>query len=58
MDLLKRRVEGYDELLRAARGEITVDLAIKGGRILNVMTGEILRVDLAIHKVFFVSMFK
>lgn len=57
MNLLQKRIECYDELLRAARGEITVDLAIKGGKILNVMTGEILRGDLAIHKGFIASMF-
>jgi adenine deaminase len=56
MDLLKKRLESYDELLRAARGEITVDLLIQGGRILNVLTGEILKGDLAVHKGFIVSM--
>ena len=45
MDLLNKRLECYDELLRAARGEITVDLLIQGGRILNVLTGEILKGD-------------
>ena len=57
MDLLQKRIASYDELLRAARGEIPVDLAIQGGRILNVMTGEILKGDLAIHQGFIVSMF-
>lgn len=57
MDLLKRRLECYDELLRAARGEMTVDLLIQGGRILNVLTGEILKGDMAVHKGFIVSMF-
>jgi adenine deaminase len=57
MDLLQKRLELYDELLRAARGDIAVDLAIKGGRILNVMTGEILKGDLAIHRGFIVSLF-
>ena len=55
MDLLKKRIDCYDELLQAARGEIPVDLAIQGGRILNVMTGEILKGDIAIHKGFIVS---
>lgn len=55
MNLLKKRTDCYDELLQAARGEIPVDLAIKGGRILNVMTGEILKGDIAIHKGFIVS---
>lgn len=57
MDLLKNRIECYDELLRAARGEIPVDLLIRGGRVLNVMTGEILKGDLAVHKGFIVSLF-
>jgi len=57
MDLLKKRLDCYDELLRAARGEITVDLLIQGGHILNVLTGEILKGDLAVHKGFIVSMF-
>ena len=55
MDLLKKRIDCYDELLQAARGEIPVDLAIQGGRILNVMTGEILKGDIAVHKGFIVS---
>ena len=57
MSLLQMRMQNYDELLRAARGEIPVDLVIEGGRILNVLTGEILEGDLAIHKGFIVSMF-
>jgi adenine deaminase len=57
MDILQERIMNYDELLRAARGDITVDLAITGGRILNVMTGEIINGDLAIHKGFIVSVF-
>jgi len=55
MDLLKKRLSCYDELMRAARGEIPADLLIKGGRILNVMTGEILKGDLAVHSGFIVS---
>jgi adenine deaminase len=57
MGLFQKRMQHYDELLRAARGEIPVDLLIQGGRILNVMTGEILKGDLAIHKGFIVSLF-
>jgi len=57
MDLLKRRVEAYDELLAAARGDVPVDLVIQGGSILNVMTGEVLPGDIAIHKGFIVRLF-
>lgn len=58
MNLLQKRIDLYDELLRAARGDIPVDLIIQGGRILNVMTGEILPGDLAIHQGFIVSIFR
>jgi len=57
MDLLQTRLQSYDELLQAARGEIPVDLVIEGGRILNVLTGEILEGDIAVHRGFIVSMF-
>ena len=57
MDLLQTRLQSYDELRKAARGDIPVDLAIQGGRILNVLTGELLVGDLAVHKGFIVSMF-
>ncbi len=57
MHLLERRIAHYDELLAAARGDVPVDTLIHGGRILNVMTGEILPGDLAIHKGFIVRVF-
>ncbi|MGC9523461.1 MAG: hypothetical protein ACP5HG_16490 [Anaerolineae bacterium] len=57
MGLLERRIEHYDDLLAAARGDVPVDTLIHGGRILNVMTGEILPGDLAIHKGFIVRVF-
>ncbi len=57
MDILQKRIMNYDELLSAARGDIPIDLTITGGRILNVMTGEIIKGDLAIHKGFIVSVF-
>ena len=55
MNLIQQRIECYDELLRASRGEIPVDLLITGGRYLNVLTGEILKGDIAVHKGFIVS---
>jgi adenine deaminase len=57
MDLLEMRREYYDEMLAAARGDIPVDTVVQGGRILNVMTGDILDGDIAIHKHFIVSLF-
>lgn len=55
MDLIQQRIDCYDELLRASRGEIPVDLLISGGRFLNVVTGDILKGDIAVHKGFIVS---
>ncbi|MGC9346632.1 MAG: adenine deaminase C-terminal domain-containing protein [Anaerolineae bacterium] len=57
MNLIERRIAHYDELLAAARGDVPVDTLIHGGRILNVMTGEVLPGDLAIHKGFIVRVF-
>ncbi len=36
-------------LIRVAQGEKAPDLVLKGGRVLNVFTGEILRADVAVH---------
>jgi adenine deaminase len=57
MNLLQKRMQSYAELIQAARGDIPVDLVIEGGRILNVLTGEILTGDIAVHKGFIVSLF-
>jgi adenine deaminase len=57
MNLLEKRMQSYDELVQAARGDVPVDLVIEGGRILNVLTGEILTGDIAVHKGFIVSLF-
>lgn len=38
------------ELIKAASGEIVVDLLLKNGRLINVFSGEIYREDIAIHK--------
>ncbi|MGB5100567.1 MAG: adenine deaminase [Methanothrix sp.] len=39
-----------EELIAAARGEIEVDLLLAGGSIANVLSGEVYRADVAIHK--------
>jgi adenine deaminase len=38
------------ELIAAARGEIEVDLLLTGGCVANVLSGEVYRADVAIHK--------
>jgi len=58
MGLVEKRMAAYDSLLAAARGDITVDLLIKGGKVLNVMTGELLPGDVAVHQGFIVSLFR
>ena len=57
MNLVEKRLNHYDEMLAAARGDVPVDTLIHGGRILNVLTGDILDGDIAIHKGFIVSLF-
>lgn len=57
MNLLEKRLQSYDELVLAARGEIPADLLIEGGHILNVLTGEVLPGDIAVHKGFIVSLY-
>ncbi len=57
MNLLQMRMNSFDELVLAARGEIPVDLLIEGGKILNVQTGDILEGNIAVHKGFIVSLF-
>jgi adenine deaminase len=57
MNLMQSRTAHYEELVRAARGDTQADLLLQGGRILNVMTGEVLRGDLLVHKGFIVSVF-
>jgi len=42
IERLKRRIQ-------AARGAITPDLVLKGGRVVNVFTGEIITADVALH---------
>jgi len=38
------------ELIAAAHGEIEVDLLLAGGNVANVLSGEVYRADVAIHK--------
>ena len=42
IDVLRNRI-------RAARGEIAPDLILKGGRVINVFTHEVLETDVAIY---------
>lgn len=42
------RLERLKNLIRVARGQGAPDLVLKGGRVLNVFTGEILRADVAV----------
>ncbi len=39
-----------EELIAAARGEIEVDLLLAGASVANVLSGEVHRADVAIHK--------
>ena len=39
-----------EEMIAAARGEVEVDLFLTGGNIANLLSGEVHRADLAIHK--------
>jgi len=57
MNIVKTRIELYDELLKAARGEIVIDTVIESGNIVNVLTGEIQQGNLGIHKGYIVSLF-
>ena len=43
-----KRVDRLRGLIRVARGEQPPDLVIKGGRVLNLFTGEIIRADVAV----------
>ena len=43
-------MESLEELISAARGEIEVDLLLEGAEMVNTLSGEIHRADVAIHK--------
>jgi adenine deaminase len=42
-------IDRLKNLIRVARGEVAPDLVLKGGRVLNVFTGEIIRADVAVY---------
>lgn len=44
-----KRIDRLKNLIRVARGDGAPDLVLKGGRVLNVFTGEIIRADVAIY---------
>jgi hypothetical protein len=56
MNLIQMRLARYDELLSAARRDVPADTFIHGGKILTVMTRDILKGDIAVHTGFIVSM--
>ena len=39
-----------EELIAAARGEVEVDLLLSGGRLANVLSGEVYPADVAVHR--------
>jgi len=43
-----KRIDRLKKLIRVARGKQAPDLVLKGGRVLNVFSGEILRADVAV----------
>lgn len=45
-----KNVEPLEELISAARGEIEIDLLLEGADIVNTLSGETYRTDVAIHK--------
>ncbi|MFO7985736.1 MAG: adenine deaminase [Desulfatiglandaceae bacterium] len=46
---LKSRLHGLKHRILAARGEIQADLVLKGGRVVNLFSGEIQETDVAIY---------
>ena len=47
---MERTIENLKEMIRAGRGIIPADIAIRGGLLVNVMTSEIYPADVAIYK--------
>ncbi len=47
-----------EEMIRAARGEFPVDVVLKGGNLVNVLSGEIYECDIAIWRDFVVGLGK
>jgi adenine deaminase len=44
------KMASREELIAAARGEIEADLLLSGGRLANVLSGEVYRTDVAIYR--------
>ena len=42
-------MENLAEIIRVAKGEVPADVAIRGGSIVNVLSGEVYEADIAIH---------
>ena len=51
----KEFIPALKERIQAARGEIPADLVLKGGRVANVFSGELLETDVAVHGSFIVG---
>ena len=45
----EERIKRLQNRIRAARGEISPDLVLKGGKVINVFSREIIEADVAIH---------
>ena len=48
--IIMGQMEEYEELIAAARCEIEVDLLLLGGSVANLISGEVRRSDVAVHK--------
>ena len=55
IEMSKETIRSLKERIRAARGEIPADLVLKGGRVANVFSGELLEADVAVHGSFIVG---
>lgn len=47
---MERNIENLKLLVRAGKGEIPADAVVRGGKLVNVMTGEIYPADVAIFR--------
>ena len=47
---MERNIENLKLLVRAGKGEIPADAVVRGGNLVNVMTGEIYPADVAIFR--------
>ncbi len=44
-----KRIDRLRNLIRVARGDLEPDMVLKGGQIVNVLSGEIIRADVAVY---------